>query len=84
MGRLLYVTHEGVESIVNVGSSSLWAACGGGVAGAVPTSFVISILIGILSLRHLHPRPPRVWTVLKGCIAGSLVGTLMAVFWAMV
>ncbi len=84
MGHLIYVSQEGVESIVNVGCCSILDGLGGGAAGAIPASFVISILIGILSLRHLHPRPPRVLTALKGFIAGSVMGTLSAVIWVVV
>ena len=84
MGNLCYVSREGVESIVRVGCCSIWPALGAGVAGAVPTAFVISLLIGFLWLRHLRPRPPRVPTVFKGFIAGVVAGTLTAVIWAVV
>jgi hypothetical protein len=84
MGNLCYVTRDGAESIVRAGCCSLLPALGAGLAGAIPTAFVISILIGFLSLRHLHPRPPRVSTALKGFLIGSATGTLAAVLWTVV
>lgn len=84
MGNLFYVSHEGVESIVRAGSGSVLPAFEAGVAGALPTAFVISILIGLLALRHLKPRPPRVLTALKGFFAGTLMGTVAAVVWTLV
>jgi hypothetical protein len=84
IGNLFYVTHEGVESIVKADFGSILYAFGAGVAGALPTAFLISILIGCLALRHLKPRPPRVRTALKGFIAGTVMGALSAVVWTLV
>lgn len=84
MGSLCFVSHDGGESIVRAGCCSLLPALGAGLAGAIPTAFIISILIGFLSLRHLHPRPPRVYTVLKGFLIGAATGTLTAVLWMVV
>jgi len=84
MGHLFYVTHDGAESIIRAGFSSVVSALGAGAAGAMPTAFLISILIGILALRHLHPRPPRIPTALKGFIAGTVMGILTAVGWVVI
>ncbi len=84
MGNLFYVTHDGAEAIVNAGCCSILPAVGAGVAGALPTALVIFFLIGVLSLRHLKPRPPRVQTVFRGFIAGAVVGILMALVWVII
>jgi hypothetical protein len=84
MGTLFYVTHDGAETIVRAGCCSVLPALGAGLAGAIPTAFLISILIGFLALRHLKPRPPRVRTVLNGFMAGAVTGTLTAVLWTVV
>lgn len=83
-GNLFYVSSDGVESIVKAQCCSLLPAFGAGVAGALPSAFLISIFIGTLSLRHLHPRPPRVRTALTGFIGGTIMGVLTAVLWTIV
>ena len=83
MGNLFYVTHEGAETFVKAGYSTVLPVLRAGLAGALPTAFIMSILIGFLSLRHLKPRPPRVRTALKGFLAGTLAGTLTAVVLAL-
>ncbi|MEI7880449.1 MAG: hypothetical protein WCI95_06200 [bacterium] len=80
-GNLFFVTTDGAETIVKAGCCSVLPALGAGLAGALPSAFLISVFIGILALRHLHPRPPRVRTALKGLIAGVVMGTLTAVLW---
>jgi len=84
MGNLLYVTHEGAESFVKAAVSSLIPVLGAGAAGALPTAFVMSIIVGFILLRHLHPRPPRVRTALKGFFVGAVMGTLTAVIWTVI
>lgn len=84
MGNLCFVSHEGVETIVKAGCCSILWILGSGLAGSIPTAFMVSVIIGFLMLRHLKPRPPRVRTVLKGFIAGILMGTLSAMIWALV
>jgi hypothetical protein len=84
MGNLFFVAHDGVEAIVKVGCCSVLPGLGAGLAGALPTAFLISILVGFLALRHLKPRPPRVRTVLQGFVAGVVMGTLTAVILAVV
>lgn len=84
MGRLFYMSHDGAESIVRAGCCSIFPAAGAGMAGALPTAFLISIFVGFLALRHLHPRPPRVRTALTGFIAGTAMGISAAVLWTVV
>ncbi len=84
MGNLLYVSPDGVESLVNVGHGSVFSVLWAGLAGAIPTAIVMSLLIGFLALRHLKPRPPRVRTVLDGALAGAAMGTLAAVVWTLI
>ena len=81
MGNLFFVTREGAETIVRAACCSVFPAVGAGLAGAIPSAALISLLIGFLALRHLKPRPPRVRTVLEGAIAGAVTGTLASLLW---
>ncbi|MEI6563604.1 MAG: hypothetical protein WCO42_04765 [bacterium] len=84
MGNLIYVSRDGAESMVRVGCCSIFPALGGGVAGSLPTAFLVAIVVGIMALRHLKPRPPRVRTVFTGFVAGVVMGTLTAVVVAVI
>ena len=78
-GRLFYVHRDGAEMApIKAGIGALLQSALAGCAGAVPAAFVVAIAIGILTLRHLHPRPPRVRTALTGFLLGSVTGVLTA------
>lgn len=78
MGHLCFCHGDGTECVVQSGAGSLLISGLAGLAGAVPAAFLISIVIGFLSMRHYKQRPPRVRTALTGFIAGVLAATLSA------
>jgi hypothetical protein len=79
MGRLIYGRADGYDlPPIKAGCSALCSTSVAGLAGSIPTAFVIAVLVGFLTLRHLHPRPPRVRTCLIGFTAGVLMGVLGA------
>lgn len=79
MGRFCYVHCDGSEMPpIKAGLGALVQSGLAGLAGAVPAAFLVAVAIGFLTLRHLHPRPPRVRTVLTGFLAGVITGILTA------
>jgi hypothetical protein len=79
MGRLFYVHCDGSEMApIKAGIGALLQSGLAGLAGAIPSAFLTAVAIGFLTLRHLHPRPPRVRTVLTGVVAGLITGILTA------
>lgn len=79
MGRLFYGEANGYDlPPIKAGCTALCSTSMAGLAGSIPTAFVIAILVGFLTLRHLHPRPPRVRTCFIGFSAGVLMGVLAA------
>jgi len=84
MGRLLYVTADGIDCYVNAGVGCLCSAAVAALAGSVPTALVIAAIITFLALRHMHPRPPRLRTGLLALFCGIVGGLLTAVFVALV
>lgn len=85
MGRLLYGQPDGYElPPIKAGCGALWSTGLAGLAGSIPTALMITVLVGFLTLRHLHPRPPRIRTGLIGFLAGVLMGVLAAMVMAVV
>lgn len=85
MGRLFYGQADGYDlPPIKAGCSALCSTGLAGLAGSIPTAFMIAVLVGFLTLRHLHPRPPRVRTALIGFSAGVLMGVLTAMTMAVV
>lgn len=85
MGHLFYGQADGYDlPPIKAGCSALCSSSLSGLAGAIPTAFMIAVLVGFLTLRHFHPRPPRVRTVTTGFIAGVVAGVLMAAIVAVV
>jgi hypothetical protein len=79
MGRLFYGAANGYDlPPIKAGCSALCSTSLAGLAGSIPTAFVIAVLVGFLTLRHLHPRPPRVRTCFIGFSAGVVMGVLAA------
>lgn len=79
MGRLFYVSADGVDCYVNAGFSCLWRVLLASLAGSVPAAFVIAAVISFLALRHMHPRPPRLRTGLTAMFCGVAGGILTGV-----
>ena len=84
MGGMCYGQADGsIEPPIRSGCCALLSCGLAGAAGAIPTSLVTSSFIALLTLRHMHPRPPRVKTALTGfgmgVITGILTGLMMAV-----
>lgn len=85
MGNLFYGQANGYDMPpIRAGIGALLSSGLAGLAGSIPTAFVVAILIGLLTLRHFHPRPPRVRTCLIGFSAGVLMGVLTAMVVAVV
>lgn len=84
MGRLLYVAKNGMDCYITAGLGCLCSAALSALAGSIPTALVISVVITFLTLRHMHPRPPRVRTGLLAMFCGVVGGFLTAVFVALV
>lgn len=60
-------------------------SCGlSGLAGSVSSALLVTIVIAFLTLRHYHPRPPRVKTALMGFVMGVITGVLTALMMAIV
>ena len=79
MGRLLYLTADGAETVVRTGTCSLCSAALAGLAGSVPPALIIPAVVIFIALRHVRNRPPRIKTGLTALTAGVLAGTLTAV-----
>lgn len=85
MAHLCYSHADGVDlPPIRSGLGSLFACGLAGLAGAVPTALVVTTLIAFLTLRHYHPRPPRIKTALTGFALGSIMGLLTALMMAVV
>lgn len=83
MARLVYSQADGVDvPPIKAGCCALLSCGTAGLTGAVPTALLVSILIAFLTLRHLHPRPPRVKTALTGFAMGVVTGVLTALIMA--
>jgi hypothetical protein len=79
MGRLLYGAADGYDlPPIKAGCDALCSTTLAGLGGSIPTALMITVLVGFLTLRHLHPRPPRLRTGLIGVTCGVLMGTLVA------
>lgn len=85
MGNVCYGQADGYHlPPIRSGCGAL-CSCGlAGLAGSLASAFVITVLIAFLTLRHLHPRPPRVKTALMGFMMGSVTGILTALVMAVV
>ncbi len=84
MGRWLYVAENGIDCYITAGFGCLVSAALSALAGSIPTALVISAVITFLTLRHMHPRPPRIRTGLMAVWCGVIGGLLTAVFVALV
>lgn len=80
MGRFFYTTADGTHCYITAGIGCLFRALLATLAGSIPTALVISTIITFLTLRHMHPRPPRVRTGLMAMFCGIVGGLLTAVF----
>lgn len=84
VGRLFYVSADGVDCYVNAGVGCLLKALTASLAGSVPAALAIASIISFLALRHMHPRPPRVRTGLTAVLCGIVGGLLAGVFYTLV
>lgn len=83
MGHLCYGQPDGYDlPPIKAGCGALCSTSLAGLAGSIPTALMITVLVGFLTLRHLHPRPPRIRTGLIGFTAGTLMGILAAMVMA--
>lgn len=80
MGHLFYVTANGSDCYVSTSMVCLLPVILASLAGAIPAAFVISALITFLTLRHMHPRPPRMRTGLMAMFCGVIGGLLIGLF----
>lgn len=79
MGRWIYVSANGADTVVKAGVCSLCSASVAGLAGSIPTALLIPSLVIFITLRHVRNRPPRVKTGLQAAVAGVITGTLTAI-----
>ena len=79
MGRLFYVTSDGAEVMVTAGFHSIVKVIPAALAGAIPTAFLMALVIAFLSLRHMKNRPPPKRTAWTGFFIGVAAGVLGAV-----
>ena len=79
MGHLFFLTPDGSEMIVSAGYHSLLRVIPAALAGAIPTAFLMALVIAFLSLRHMHPRPSPKRTAWTGFFVGVILGVLGAV-----
>ena len=85
MGYLCYGQPDGYDlPPIRSGYGALLSSGLAGLAGSVPTAFLIACVIAFMTLRHLHPRPPRVKTTLTGFSLGVITGVLTALMMAVV
>jgi len=85
MGSLCYGLPDGSDlPPIKSGCCALASSGLAGLAGSFPTAFLVSGLIALLTLRHLHPRPPRIKTALTGFGMGVMTGVLTALMMAVV
>lgn len=84
MGHLCYVRADGAECIVPAGPCALCAAALAGLAGALPTAFLIAGVITFLALRHVKQRPPPYRTAFRAFLWGSLAGVVSAAIMAVI
>jgi hypothetical protein len=80
MGHLLYVAANGTVCYVSISMGCLLQVILASLVGAIPSSLVISALITFLTLRHMHPRPPRIRTGLMAMFCGVIGGLLIGLF----
>lgn len=78
MARWLYISPDGVETVVNAGWSSLGSAVLAGLAGSLPTALLIPSMVIFIALRHVKQRPSRVKTGLQAMSAGTLTAVVAA------
>lgn len=83
VGRLFYVSADGVDCYINAGLGCLWKALAASLAGSVPAALVTAAIISFLALRHLHPRPPRLRTGLTAVFCGIAGGLLAGLIYAL-
>ena len=79
MGHLFYMSPDGAESIVKAGFHSLLSVVPAALAGAIPTAFLMALVIAFLALRHMRPRPSPKRTAWTGFFMGVIAGVLGAV-----
>lgn len=85
MGNLCYGQPDGYDlPPIKSGCCALWSCGLAGLAGSIPTAFMTAVVIAFMTLRHLHPRPPRVKTALMGFGMGVITGVLTALMMAVV
>jgi hypothetical protein len=77
MGMLFSGTADG--GMISVCPGSLCPAITAGLAGSLPTSFLVGGMITLLALRHVRQRPPPYRTGFKAFACGVIAGTLVAV-----
>jgi hypothetical protein len=80
MGHLFYVASNGTICYVRTSMDCLLPVILASLAGSIPTALVISALITFLTLRHMHPRPPRMRTGLMAMFCGVIGGLLIGLF----
>jgi hypothetical protein len=80
MGRWLFTTTDGSVCYVGAGMDCLGSVLLAALAGSVPTALLISAVISFLTLRHMHPRPPRCRTGLLSMACGVIGGLIVALF----
>lgn len=79
MGHLFYMSADDVEARVSSGFHSILTALPAGLAGAVPTAFLMALIVAVLSLRHVKNRPPPKRTAWTGFFFGVAAGILTTV-----
>jgi hypothetical protein len=85
MGYLCYGQPDGYNyPPIKSGYSALMSSGLAGLAGSLPTALFVACIIAFMTLRHLHPRPPRVKTALTGFGMGLITGVLTALMMAIV
>ena len=83
MGRLFPDASQ-AGGMIKAGVSSLDMAFVAGLAGALPTAFLVGGMITFLALRHVRQRPPPYRTGFKAFGFGLAAGVLAAVGWLLV
>lgn len=74
----------GDNGMVKASVSSIGYAVAAGLAGALPTAFLVGGMITFLALRHVRQRPPPYRTGFKAFGYGLAAGVLAAVGWMLV
>ncbi len=82
MGRLFAGFADG--GMVKACAGSLCTALVAGLAGALPTAFLVGGTITFLALRHVRQRPPPYRTGFKAFGYGLAAGVLAATAWLLI